>query len=210
MGQSKYETLQNATIQQVAAVDAGVEDSVEQKHLEAELAQIDEETEQQIKEIKATPVNKELLKKQAEAELESRRKANARDKAVAIQQAQHAIEQAELDKDLSVKQAELDIQRKKDTLEQIKEIASENEARKNLSAEQEYDRIVASVDDTEQTINLKIEKAKQQAKVRKREIEIELESIKAKNEAKSEKTKCWKNLYDDTLKLGMALGDKAK
>jgi len=199
VGKSKYETMEEAIKHRVASLDANVADKVAQKQLESELARIDEETEQQIKEIEAAPVNKDLQLKQAEAELDSEKKANAREKTVAVQNAEYAI-----------KQAELDVQRKKDTLAQIKEIATEREERDNLEAQQEYETILASIDNVDKTIALKVEKAKQMAKIRKKEIEIELDTIKAKNESQEEKQKCWKALYEDVKAIGLALGDGSK
>jgi len=217
MGKSKYETMENAIVKQVQSLDANVDDKIKQKKLESELSRIDEETEHQIKEIKATPINNELEKKQALVNLESQKKANARAKVVAIQRAEYDIKQAELDGSIAtkeaeeaIKQAELIVERKKDSLSQIKEIAGEKEARDNLQAQQEYEKILASVDNTEQTISLKVEKANQQAKVRKREVEIELDSIKAKNESQAEKLKCYQTLYGDVKAIGLALGDSSK
>ena len=62
--------------------------------------------------------------------------------------------------DLAIKTKNNEIDKIKNTKNQIREQALEIEERSNLKSEQEYENAISSVENSETAINLKVEKAK--------------------------------------------------
>jgi len=151
--------------------------------------------------IKATPIDKELLKKQAINDRASRLKQNERAYVDSINKAEQNIKQAEHDCETAYNQAKLDIEKKKSLFKNIQDNAKEEMERQNILAEQEYETILASIDNTEKTMELKIKKEEVNGQKRRRDIEISLRALKARNNIIEEKKKGWKRFYEDTVEI---------
>lgn len=193
---SKYATLADAMREKVRMLSLGVNDSVRASEIEAELKRIDEETNQTIEEIKATPIDTDLVKKQAKADLDTAKRDNRRKASTEILTAEDEVKEAERMLDIT-----------KRNLELIKEKVVEIESNCNLKAQQEFDRTISSIGNIEQTLALKIQKVKQDGEKRKRNLNIELDSLKAKQNAHSGQIKCFDKLYDDIKEISLKIGD---
>jgi DNA repair exonuclease SbcCD ATPase subunit len=193
---SKYATLAEAMKEKVQMLSLSVDDSVREKVIEAELKRIDEETKQTIEEIKTTPIDADLTKKQAQADLETAKKEHKRKTSTAVTSAED-----------EVKEAESLLERAKRTLEIVKERSAEIEENSNLKSQQEYERTISSIGNIEQTLALKTAKASQEGENRKRTLNIELDNLKAKRDAQKEKVECIDKLYNDLKEISLKLGD---
>ena len=193
---SKYATLAEAMKEKVSILSLGVDDSVREKEIEAELKRIDEETKQLVAEVKATPIDADLIKKQSEADLESKRKENKRIASTEV-----------IDTEDEVKEVERSLEKAKSQLEFVKERSREIEQNENLKALQEHERIMSSIGNIEQTLALKVAKTTQEGEKRKRALNIERDNLKAKREAHNEKIECIDRLYTDLKEISLKLGD---
>lgn len=200
---SKYEAILRVVEKKSEIFSLGVDDSVRQKEIEAELKRIDEETNREIEEIKATPVDTKLIQQQAKADLESAKKENKRVTLTAIQTAEDCVESAEAE----VKDAQNLVKKAKRELDVVKERSAEVEANFNLKAQQEYERTISSIGNIEQTLSLRIQKAKAYGEERKSRLNIELDRIKAKNDAQKERVELWDKAYNDLKEISLKLGD---
>jgi len=196
---SRFEELRRAKELKIQALGANVEDVIKQKQLEAELARIDDETKQQIEEIKNEPVNTELITAQAKALLDSKKKSNNRNKLDTITEYENVLK--------GYRDA---VAKAETALANIKESAAEEEERRNLQAQQEYERTVASAGNVEQTIQLRIGRVKQDAEIRKRDIAIRLSNITIRNDAQTAQQKEIDNLYNDIKEISIKVGDIKK
>ena len=201
MGKSRFEGMEIAVREQAKITEGGANDTVEIESLGAELKDIDAETETSIKEIKATPINKELLRKQAQNDIEFKKKENDRNYKTIVSENEARINQAELNSEQTYKQAKLDIQNAKVKLENMKETAKETNEIANLKATQEYNKIISSIDNTELTLSLQVDREKMNGEKRKKEIEIKLRGLKAKNKIAEEQKNGWKQFYNDTVEI---------
>lgn len=209
--------MEQAMNKQVQSLDDNVDDTIKKKTLQAELDRLDDELKFEIKEIKNTPINKDHLEAQAKTELDYQMKANARKRESTVEDVENEIEEISLDLENrksvfqnTIKEIELEIKRKTSSLKQVQEIAKEKEERDNLLARQDYDKALASVNNSEAIISLRVEKAERAMKERKKEIEIKLDKITAKTESQADKLKCWKSLYEDIKQIGLKVGDGSK
>ena len=193
---SKYETMANTIKEKVQILSSGVDGVVRQKEIEGEVKRIDQEIAQEVEEIQATPIDGELIKQQAEAALNNSKSEHAREAKMKIQEAESILTQVEEH-----------LTRAKNNLELTKETSREGEITLNLQAQQEYERTVSSIGNVEQTIKLKVQKAKADGEKRKLRLNIELDSITAKNDAHKEKIECFEKLYDDLKEISLKLGD---
>ena len=80
----------------------------------------------------------------------------------------------------------------------------------NIHPAEEYERRLASINNTEELLSLQIETIKDEAEKQKETIEIELDNVKAVNESKTEKMKCLDKLYNDIKEISLKLGDVNK
>lgn len=203
---SKYETLANTIKQKLELLGANADDIVKQKQLEAELQRIDKETEQRIEEIKATPIDTELIKQQAKAELENTIRENKRTKTMKIAKSEEVVTDCEA----GIREGQEELRRLKRDLEMEKERFAEEEATSNLKAQQEYERTISSIGNSEKSMELKINREKQDGERRKSETKIRLDNIKAKNDAQKEKMDCIERLYKDIKEISLKLGESQK
>ena len=151
MGKSRFEGMEIAIREQAKIADLGANDKVRIETLEAQLADIDDDLKQQIEQIKATPIDKSLLRKQAETDRDNRLKRNELELKFRLNKAEMDIKQAEHDADEAYKQAKLDIEREKAELANLKEQVTAEKEKNDTLAKQEFDRTIASVDNTEKT-----------------------------------------------------------
>jgi hypothetical protein len=194
---SKYETMANAIQKKIEVLNSSVEDVVKQKQLEAELERIDEETNIRIEEIKNTPINKELVKKQATNDRDATIK-NAKRLTI------NTIQENERKLDNGRKQLEL----MESQFEQIKEQCKEQEEKEILNAENEYAKTISSIDNVAEVIKINIAKEKAEANKRKKQIKIDLSNVKIRNEAQTDKLESIETLYNDIKEISLKLGDK--
>lgn len=224
--ETKTATLRIATEKIVESKGGNIKGKIAQQKLENQLKAIDAEVAERIKEIKATPINEEMQVEQANADYDCQVKANARDRAVSIQQAEAQIKQAELNvmdkkkqadamlkqaeyellriKDLTdqeTRQAELIAQTRRDSLEQVKEIAKEAEERANLNAKQERQEALQSVKDIEKATQRRIDKEIAAGERKKLELQQELDILKIQNEEQGSGEKHWQQLYNDVVAI---------
>jgi hypothetical protein len=224
--ESKTATLRLATEKLAELKGGNVDGAIAQKKLENKIRAVDEDTDERVKEIKATPIDKEQIKAQSKSEYESKLKQNARDKVVAIKQAESEIEQAkhnvtvtEKSANAYIKEAELNLENAKkqaetmkqqaaltvksrtDRLEQIKEIATEEEERRNLKAKQELDSELRSVENAEKAMQMRVDKAIAEGKKKKRELEEELDLLKIRNSSKSSGVELYERLFVTVEKI---------
>lgn len=226
--ESKTATLRMATEKLHELKGGNIEGLIAQKKLENKIKAIDEEIAEKIKSIKDEPMDEELVKVKAKADYASKLKENARYKLVKIQQAEQVIAQAELDvsrakktAEGSLKQAELDlleakkeaetlvsqaeltVKTRKERLEQLKEIAKEEEERANLTAKHDLDKDLKSVENTEKAKQREINKAEAEGKKRKKETEEELELLKIRNNSKDSGVVLYERLFDTVEKISV-------
>lgn len=201
MGKSRFEGMEIAIREQAKIADLGANDKVRIETLEAQLNDIDDDLKQEVAQIKATPIDKSLLRKQAETDRDNRLKRNEMELKFRLNKAEMDIKQAEHDADEAYKQAKLDIDREKAELANLKELATAEKDKNDVLAKQEFDRTIASVDNTEKTIQLRIDKATSDSKKLKKDIEIQLRSLKAKNNVIEEQKKGWAQFYKDTVEI---------
>ena len=193
---SKYATLAEAMKEKVELLSLNTNNLVEKKKIEGALKRIDEETNQRIEEIKATPIDTDLIKTQAKADLDS-----------ALSQAEREAEQKKLQADSQIKNAESQLEQMKQAAKFDKEKATEDAERKKLEAKQKYDRSVSSVGNQEKTLELEINKVRMGGEAKKKEYQIKLESIDAELGAQNEKIACVDALYNDLKEISLKLGD---
>ena len=201
MGKSRFEGMEVAIREQAKISEASVSDKVQIDRLQAELDGIDADTKQRIEEIKAQPVNKDLLRKQAENELSAALKQSKRNCDTIVLQAENEIKQAELDADVEYKQAKLDIETRKANLAGVKDAANEQKERLDVEAKQAFDTVIASIDNTAKTLELRIQKEKANGEKQKREIQIKLQALKSRNAIIDEQKQGWKRYYDDVVEI---------
>ena len=208
MGKSRFEGMEIAVREQAKIVDGSVQQKVDVETLEAEKAVIDQEVEQEIKEIKSTPINKKTVKEQAETNKSNKLKAIERECNTTVMQAEQQIKQAQHNADQNYNQAKLNIEKAKEDLENLKQQAQEMGDSKRTQVIQGFETVLASIDNTDKTIELKVEKAKIDGKKRKREIEIKLRSLTAQVKIVEEKKNAWKTFYNDTVAISKNIEQK--
>lgn len=227
--ETKTNTMRIATEKIVESKTYNVKGKIAQQKLENQIKAIDAQTEERIKEIKLSPIDEDMQIKQAEADYQSQVSGHARARIVTIQNAEAAIKQAELDveeakkeadaqlralevKMLQIKttyekqirQAELTAQTKRDSLNQVKEIAKETEERNNLRVKQELQAVLNSVKDTEKAMQRRIDKEIAAGERKKLELQQELELLKIQNEEQGSGEKHWQKLYEDVVAISKA------
>lgn len=195
--------MEIAIREQAKIAEAGAGDKVRIETLEAELTDIDNDIKQSIAEIRATPIDKKLLRKQAESDRDNRLRQNDLQCKFRLNNAELAIKQAEYDAESEYKQAKLDIEKKRSELSNLKESVTATKEQQDIAAQQDYEKIIASVDNTEKTIELRINKVEIEGKKRKKDIEIQLRSLKARNNVVEEQKSGWKQFYKDTVEISM-------
>lgn len=196
---SKYETMAAAKNRKIEMLSDNVEDIIRQKQLEAEMARIEEDMNREIEEVKNTPIDTNMQIRQAEDNLTRSKASNARNKNLVIERSRQDIISAERQLESLKKTHEMNI-----------EFANEEEARRNLEAEQEFERLKAAAGSVEKSMEIKISKIKQAANERKRNIEINLSNITIRNEAKANSLKEVDALYNDIKEISLKLGDQSK
>jgi len=201
MGKSRFEGMETSVREQTKITENGADNKVQIEELEAELLDIDREVELTIKEIKSTPIDKELLKEQAKVDMENKLSQTEMECQNKVLELQNHINQSELDMENVYKQAKIDLEKMKMKIKKVEEEAKMERKAKDIRTKQEYDIIVSSVDNTDKTLQLKIEKATMSGDKRKKEIEIELRSLKARDKVNEEKKAVWVKLYDDTVEI---------
>lgn len=201
MGKSRFEGMEIAVREQQKISEANAGDKVDIETLEAELNDIDIDTQHRIAEIKATPIDKELLKRKAEMEMDFALKENDRICKTIILEAEQKIAQAELDADNEYKQAKLDIEKARGSLSNVKETAIERKKMLDMKAKEQFDTVLASIDNTEKTLSLQISKEEMNGEKRKKEIAIRLRALKARNKVVEDNRKIWEKLYNDTVEI---------
>jgi hypothetical protein len=201
MGKSRFEGMETALRELDNVSRTNVEGKVRIDQFRAELENIDADTKQRIEEIKATPIDKELLRKQAENELSTRLKQNKRVCDSVVESAEQDIKQAEADAEQAYRQAKLDIERCKSNIALLKESAVEKKDRADIEAKQEHDKVLSSIDNTEKTLSLRVQKEEAAGKKRRQEIEIQLRSLEARDKIVEEQKRGWRKFYDDVVEI---------
>jgi len=227
--ESKTATLRLATEHLVEA-ESNVDGPLKELELKNQIKDVQEETEENVRQIKAKDIDEAEIKAEAKVRLESVKKANARDRIVQIQSAENEIEQAKLNLEDTeqeqaerIKSAELQISKIKreaassvaqkktkvksltDGLNQVIEIAKEAEERANLKVEQENKKTLNSIKDHEKAKKLQIDTAKAEGDKKVKALERKLEVVQLQNKAAgSGKKVLVERLYKDVLTLGLA------
>jgi hypothetical protein len=193
---SKYATLAEAMKEKVDLLSLNTNNIIKKKVIEGSLKRIDEETAQKIEEIKATPIDTELIKSQAKSDYDT-----------AISEIKRVTIQAKSNADAGVANAEAQVIQIKQRADFDKDIADENASKKEVNAKQKYDRVISSVGNSEVTLELEIKKATLAGETRKTEHKIKLESIDAELGAQNEKIACIDALYKDLKEISLKIGD---
>ena len=201
MGKSRFEGMEIAVREQARITEDGADNKIEIETLQAELTEIDKETEHNIAEIKATPIDKVLLKVQAKTDMDNKIKQNEREYRTIILTEEQTIEQEEKDAKEEYEQAVLDIKNLRLSLANLKETAKEKKDIEDTKAKQEYDKVMASANNADVTLSLKIDREKMNGEKRKKEIDIKLRNLKARDNINNEKKKSWEQLYKDTVEI---------
>jgi hypothetical protein len=201
MGKSRFEGMEIAIREQSKIAESGIQDKIQIDTLKMNIESIDNETLQKIEEIKNTPVNKDILKRQAQNDFNTHKTNNQREYDSLLQQATHNINQASLDAEQKYKQAQIDIANKKAQLEMLTATAKEQKEQLDLDAQQEFDVAMASIDNVEKTIQLRIQKVEMEAQKRKKEFELKLRALEAKNNIIEEQKDGWKRFYKDVVEI---------
>ena len=201
MGKSRFEAMESAIREQASISEASASEKAQMDRLQAELDSIDADVNQRIEEIKATPMDKELLKKQAENELSSATKQNKRNCEELVRKAEQEIKQAQLNADKAYEQAKLDIERAKARLSSVKEAAAERKESLDVEAKQQYAMVMSSIDNTGKTLELRIQKEKVNGEKQKREISIKLQQLKSRDKIVEEKKALMRRFYDDVVAI---------
>lgn len=201
MGKSRFEAMESAVREQASISEASASEKAQMDRLQAELDSIDADVNQRIEEIKATPMDKELLKKQAENDLSSATKQNKRNCDELVQKAEQEIKQAQLNADKAYEQAKLDIERAKARLSSVKEAAAERKESLDVEAKQQYAMVMSSIDNTGKTLELRIQKEKVNGEKQKREISIKLQQLKSRDKIVEEKKALMRRFYDDVVAI---------
>ena len=197
---SRFSVLMAAVEKKVEILSEGTEGKAEQKEIEAKIKRIDDETKLIKEKIMADPVDEKLIKEQAEATLNQKKSDNKRRVLESIEEAEDTIKQYEQEYEATRVKHENRIAKAKRTLEMVKDTSKEWENRKNLEAQQEYERTISSAGNIEQTRNLKIKDAERQGEQRKMELNARLDKIKARNDAQDEILDEFNKLYKDVSK----------
>jgi hypothetical protein len=193
--------MESAIREQASISEASASEKAQMDRLQAELDSIDADVNQRIEEIKATPMDKELLKKQAENDLSSATKQNKRNCDELVQKAEQEIKQAQLNADKAYEQAKLDIERAKARLSSVKEAAAEKKESLDVEAKQQYAMVMSSIDNTGKTLELRIQKEKVNGEKQKREISIKLQQLKSRDKIVEEKKALMRRFYDDVVAI---------
>jgi hypothetical protein len=201
MGKSRFEAMESAIREQASISEASASEKAQMDRLQAELDSIDADVNQRIEEIKATPMDKELLKKQAENDLSSATKQNKCNCDELVQKAEQEIKQAQLNADKAYEQAKLDIERAKARLSSVKEAAAEKKESLDVEAKQQYAMVMSSIDNTGKTLELRIQKEKVNGEKQKREISIKLQQLKSRDKIVEEKKALMRRFYDDVVAI---------
>ena len=202
---SKYEALTNAMKDKVSILSNGIDDEVEKENLKSQIASIEAELLLEIEEIRNTPIDAELVKKQASADFENKKKTNARNTQVELNDLQNEIKVAE--EVLRKNTQQLDSLKLQVQIESEK--IKQDEQTENLKAEQEYQKILSSVGNSDKTIDLKINKAKCESQKRKEQLSTKLSKLEATTKAQQDKINCVDKLYNDLKEISLKLGDKS-
>jgi len=193
---SKYATLAEAMKEKVDLLSLNTNNIIKKKVIEGSLKRIDEETEQRVEEIRATPIDTELIKSQAKSDYEATLNEIKRE---AIQRKTNA--------DSGVKNAENQVAKIIQDAKFEKEKADEEATRMEVEAKQKFDRTISSVGNAEKTLALEVKKARAAGDTKKKDNEIKLESIDAELEAQNEKIACIDALYNDLKEISLKIGD---
>lgn len=203
------------TDKKVAIKSKDLEDLRKESLLKSKIKRIDEETALKIEEIENTPIDNDLIKEQAKSDLDTAKREHKRATINSVNRAEDNIKEAELSlsntqKEVETlsKRAEHNLQRAKRNLELLKEESGEVEEAENLRAKQLYDREIASIGNSEQTLKLRVQKAKMEGERKKQELQADLDSILAKKSAQEGLVKEWDTLYNDLKEISLKLGDK--
>jgi len=196
---SKYATMAETMKSKVEILSEGIDGTVREKEIELEIQQIDNQVAQNIEEIKNTPIDAELIKKQSESNMIASKNKNKR---VAEKKTDDATEM--------VREVERNLKQAKIELANITESTKEEEIYHNSLLDQEYERTISSLGNSTQTLNLKISKAKTDGENMKKQLQSELNSLVAKREAQKEKIDCIDKLYDDLKEISLKIGDVNK
>lgn len=212
---SKYQALVMTTDKKVSIKSKDLEDLRQESLLKSKIKRIDEETALKIEEINNTPIDNDLIKAQAKSDLDTTKREHKRATINIIHRAEDDIKDAELslsnaqkEAETLTKRAEHNVQIAKRNLELLKEESVEIEEAENLRARQLYEREIASIGNIEQTLKLRIQKAKMEGERKKQELQAELDSILAKKSAQDGIVKEWDILYNDLKEISLKLGDK--
>jgi preprotein translocase subunit SecF len=95
----------------------------------------------------------------------------------------------------------LDIDRKKANLVNVKEQAQEIKDRQDIEANEEFERVTASISNVEKTIELRVQKEKIAGEKRKQEIQIRLRGLKAKDKVAEQKKAVFDKFYNDIVEI---------
>jgi hypothetical protein len=201
MGKSRFEGMETAIREQAKISEAGAFEKAQMDRLQAELDSIDAETKQRIEEIKAQPVNKELIRKQAENEFSASMKQNKRVCDEIILRAEQGIKEAEFEAETEYKQAKLEIEKQRANLANVKEKALEDKERLDIEAKQMQEMAISSIDNTSKTLELRIQKEQANAQKQKKEIEIKLRTLKSRDKIIEEQKASWQKFYEDVVEI---------
>ena len=194
---SKYAVLSEINEKKVSALKRGTDDKVRVKQLEAEISRIDKKVEQEINEIKNTPIDTALLKQQAEADYKAELSKNS------LIYSRHVNEAED-----NISDAERELERMKKVFEQVKAEAQMKCGKANLEAKQRLDRTMSNVGNSDRTIQLKVERVKQNGEALKSELQAKLDNLKAKTDVFDEELKLYDKCYHDIVEISKTLGDK--
>jgi methyl-accepting chemotaxis protein len=109
--------------------------------------------------------------------------------------------------DFTIKKHNKDLEKETESIKKDMKIYKERES---IKAKQELARKLASADNTEELMKIKIEELKESGDKQKEDLEIQLENVKNINESKDEKMECLDKLYDDIKEISLKLGDVKK
>lgn len=201
MGKSRFEGMEVAVREQAKLSEASISEKVQIDRLQADLDSIDAETKQRIEEIKATPINKELLKAQAENELSANLKQNKRACDEVVMRAELDVKRAQQEADEAYAAAKLDIEESKAKIASIKESALERKERLDIDAKQSYEMVVSSIDNANKTLALRVQKETALGEKAKKEIAIKLQALKSRDKIVEEQKASWKQIYSDIVEI---------
>ena len=193
---SKYATMAEAMKGKVDLLSLNTNNIIKKKVIEGSLKRIDEETEQRVEEIRATPIDTELIKSQAKSDYEATLNEIKRRTIERKNNAEAGVKNAEAQVDKIVQDASFEIEK-----------ANEDSVKLEVEAKQKFDRTISSVGNAEKTLALEVKKARAAGNTKKKDNEIKLESIDAELEAQNEKIACIDALYNDLKEISLKIGD---